>query len=507
MSSMPARAKCAFRSIRCGRRRRSTRSASTTTRRCRTGATAPTISTARSRTSIYDRDYLAGNLRGGEGYDWYLCRRRGARRARRARRSPTASASRGCSAPRISGTCGRNPHYERVGGAELASPTAWVPQSKPIWLTEVGCPAVDKGANQPSVFPDPKSSEGGVSVFLQRPARRSDPAPLSSRRCLRRSIRRSARRERATRCRRVYGGRMVDPSGHPSVDLGRAALSGVSGRHRRLERRRQLGDRPLAHRPARLARRSTRWSPRSSTDAGIDGLRCRGARRGARRLCDRPADVAARGDRAARARLCVRRGRGGRRARVPSARRRAGRRAWRGRSGAAGRRRAVAPDARAGNRTAARGLARLHRRRRRLSPRCGRARAAWSAARRGPRTPISPSSPTTRGRAARRNLAAGSVGRARERRVRAAAEPARAHAGRRDRARRSSGRRRLLEIARDRRHRAPRDQGALDRSGGVRPAAGAAAPAARRRLPPPLGPVHALAARPADARAPTSRRC
>jgi hypothetical protein len=36
---------------------------------------------------------------------------------------------------------------------------------KPIWLTELGCPAVDKGANQPSVFPDPKSSEGGHPHF------------------------------------------------------------------------------------------------------------------------------------------------------------------------------------------------------------------------------------------------------------------------------------------------------------------------------------------------------
>jgi hypothetical protein len=40
-----------------------------------------------------------------------------------------------------------------------------VPQSKPIWFTEIGCPAVDKGANQPSVFPDPKSSESGVPYF------------------------------------------------------------------------------------------------------------------------------------------------------------------------------------------------------------------------------------------------------------------------------------------------------------------------------------------------------
>ena len=32
-------------------------------------------------------------------------------------------------------------------------------------MTEIGCPAVDKGANQPSIFPDPKSSEAGLPHF------------------------------------------------------------------------------------------------------------------------------------------------------------------------------------------------------------------------------------------------------------------------------------------------------------------------------------------------------
>jgi hypothetical protein len=57
-----------------------------------------------------------------------------------------------------------NPHVERVGGIETAA-TAWTPQAKPIWLTEIGVPAVDKGANAPNVFPDPKSSESAVPPF------------------------------------------------------------------------------------------------------------------------------------------------------------------------------------------------------------------------------------------------------------------------------------------------------------------------------------------------------
>ena len=40
-----------------------------------------------------------------------------------------------------------------------------MPQSKPFWFTELGCPAVDKGANQPNVFVDPKSSESTLPYY------------------------------------------------------------------------------------------------------------------------------------------------------------------------------------------------------------------------------------------------------------------------------------------------------------------------------------------------------
>ncbi|RBI87758.1 hypothetical protein DRV85_01800 [Rhodosalinus halophilus] len=43
--------------------------------------------------------------------------------------------------------------------------TAWVPESKPVWFTEIGCPAVDKGTNQPNKFLDPKSSESALPYF------------------------------------------------------------------------------------------------------------------------------------------------------------------------------------------------------------------------------------------------------------------------------------------------------------------------------------------------------
>ncbi len=114
--------------------------------------------------SIYRIDYLAGNLARGEGYDWYYA-------DAAARESQTrAPISDGLGKPwtfrqKDIWHFWSEPHVERVGGVELASPTAWTPQSKPIWLTEIGCPAVDKGANEPSVFPDPKSSESGLPYF------------------------------------------------------------------------------------------------------------------------------------------------------------------------------------------------------------------------------------------------------------------------------------------------------------------------------------------------------
>jgi hypothetical protein len=114
--------------------------------------------------SIYDRDYLAGNLNRGEDYDWYYA---DAHARAVQTRTPITD---GLGKPWISRSKDiwnwwSEPHYERVSGSELASPTAWVPQSKPVWITEIGCPAVDKGANQPSVFPDPKSSENFKPYF------------------------------------------------------------------------------------------------------------------------------------------------------------------------------------------------------------------------------------------------------------------------------------------------------------------------------------------------------
>ena len=115
--------------------------------------------------AIYDRAYLQANIAGGEGFDWFY--------------TSAADRSAQIRTPITDGAAGKpwvfrpkdirawwtNPHYNRPGGVESGVPTAWIPQSKPIRFTELGCPAVDRGPNQPNVFHDPKSSESFVPWF------------------------------------------------------------------------------------------------------------------------------------------------------------------------------------------------------------------------------------------------------------------------------------------------------------------------------------------------------
>ncbi|WP_137045471.1 glycoside hydrolase/phage tail family protein [Pseudolabrys sp. FHR47] len=114
--------------------------------------------------SPYRVDYLADGLKSGEAYDWYYVD--DAARLAQERSAITD----GLGKPwmfrqKDIWSFWSQLHHERVGGAELPTPTAWLPQSKPIWFTELGCPAVDKGANAPNVFPDPKSSESALPYF------------------------------------------------------------------------------------------------------------------------------------------------------------------------------------------------------------------------------------------------------------------------------------------------------------------------------------------------------
>ncbi len=115
--------------------------------------------------SIYDVSYLQSNVAGGEGFDWYY----GSPEDRDAQtRTPiedTAHGEHWVFRYKDLKSWWANPHHNRPGGARATSPTAWVPGSKPIVFTEFGCPAIDKGTNQPNVFVDEKSSENFVPYF------------------------------------------------------------------------------------------------------------------------------------------------------------------------------------------------------------------------------------------------------------------------------------------------------------------------------------------------------
>ncbi len=114
--------------------------------------------------SVYDRDYLASRFSSGEAFDWYY--------------SGTAARKVQNRSPIVDGGYGKhwifrqkdlrgwwsNAHIKRHNGAETQA-TNWVPMSKPIWLMEFGCPAVDRGSNSPNVFPDAKSTEGTIPPF------------------------------------------------------------------------------------------------------------------------------------------------------------------------------------------------------------------------------------------------------------------------------------------------------------------------------------------------------
>ncbi len=119
-----------------------------------------------------DRAGFARMITAGEGYEWYY-----ASDGDRQNRIRT---------PITDGTAGKpwvyrfkdlegwwgNRHFNRLGGVEVATPTAWQPGMKPIWFTELGCGAADKGANQPNVFVDGKSAESARPHFSA--GRRSD---------------------------------------------------------------------------------------------------------------------------------------------------------------------------------------------------------------------------------------------------------------------------------------------------------------------------------------------
>jgi hypothetical protein len=125
-------------------------------------------------TTIYDLDYLKGNVEGGEYYDWYYPaagvtgNEASPERIAQSRTEivdSSAAAEHWVFRQKDIRNWWLNAHHDRPGGTRAGAPTGWVAQSKPVIFTELGCPAVDKGANQPNVFFDPKTSESFLPYF------------------------------------------------------------------------------------------------------------------------------------------------------------------------------------------------------------------------------------------------------------------------------------------------------------------------------------------------------
>lgn len=115
--------------------------------------------------SIYDLDYLRGNIAGGEGYDWYYASEEAAALQDRSPIEDGAYNEPWVYRYKDIKNWWSNEHYERIGGQRAETPTSWVPGSKPFWFTEMGCASIDKGTNQPNKFIDLKSSESSLPKF------------------------------------------------------------------------------------------------------------------------------------------------------------------------------------------------------------------------------------------------------------------------------------------------------------------------------------------------------
>jgi len=113
----------------------------------------------------YDLSYLESQMEGGEGYDYFYASRTD--RDAQIRSNITDGAANKPWVFRYKDLrhWWSQPHYNRRGGTELNIATNWVPQSKPIWLMEIGCPAIDKGANQPNVFYELKSAQSNYPYY------------------------------------------------------------------------------------------------------------------------------------------------------------------------------------------------------------------------------------------------------------------------------------------------------------------------------------------------------
>lgn len=115
--------------------------------------------------SADDAAYLSAQVAGGEGFAWYYASDMD--RLTQTRTPIIDSAHGEHWVYRVKDLAGwwSHAHHERIDGERNSAPTSWIPGMKPVRLTEFGCAAVDRGANAPNLFLDPKSAESALPPF------------------------------------------------------------------------------------------------------------------------------------------------------------------------------------------------------------------------------------------------------------------------------------------------------------------------------------------------------
>ena len=156
--------------------------------------------------SIYNLDHLKANIAGGEGYDWYYDSDEAAANQRRKPIEDGAYGEPWVYRYKDIRNWWSREHHNRINGERAVLPTAWAPKSKPVWFTEYGCPAVDRGTNEPNKFIDPKSSESALPKYSN--GRRDDLIQMQYLRAMAEYWDDLAANPQSP----VYGGRMVDMS-------------------------------------------------------------------------------------------------------------------------------------------------------------------------------------------------------------------------------------------------------------------------------------------------------
>ncbi|MEQ1817365.1 MAG: glycoside hydrolase/phage tail family protein [Terricaulis sp.] len=115
--------------------------------------------------NIHDEDYLRSRIEAGENFEWYYASDADRRAQVRTPIADIAHDEAWVYRAKDLRSFWSRAHYNRPGGVRSLTSTEWIPESKPVWLMELGCAAIDKAANQPNVFLDPKSSESAAPYF------------------------------------------------------------------------------------------------------------------------------------------------------------------------------------------------------------------------------------------------------------------------------------------------------------------------------------------------------